>query len=93
VATTRSTISSPATLSATMKLASGGFTWLRRDVDALRRVVNASTVVGCTGIVVDAKDEGAVRFYAKYDFVAVTDHGWPRRMFLPMGTARAAFAP
>lgn len=62
-------------------------------LDALRRVVDASAVIGCTGIIVDAKDEGAARFYAKYDFVAVTDDGWPQRMFLPIGTARAAFVP
>lgn len=62
-------------------------------LDALRRVVDASAVIGCTGIVVDAKDKGAADFYAKYDFVAVTNEGWPRRMFLPLNTARAAFAP
>lgn len=61
-------------------------------LDALRRVVDASAIVGCTGVIVDAKDEGAARFYAKYDFVAVTE-GWPQRMFLPIGTARAAFVP
>jgi GNAT superfamily N-acetyltransferase len=61
-------------------------------MDALRRVVDAASILGCTGIIVDAKDEDAERFYAKYDFVTVTDEGWPRRMFLPIGTARAAFA-
>ena len=60
-------------------------------MDALRRVVHAASLVGCTGIIVDAKDEDAERFYMKYDFVAVTDDPWPRRMFLPISTARAAF--
>lgn len=36
-------------------------------LDALRRVVDAATILGCTGIVVDAKDEAAERFYGKYD--------------------------
>jgi hypothetical protein len=61
-------------------------------MDALRRVVDASAMIGCTGIIVDAKDEAAERFYAKYDFVTVWSAGWPHRMFLAIGTARAAFA-
>ncbi|MBX3226188.1 MAG: GNAT family N-acetyltransferase [Labilithrix sp.] len=61
-------------------------------IDALRRVVDAASILGCLGIIVDAKDEDAERFYTKYDFVAITDSGWPKRMFLPIGTARAAFA-
>lgn len=60
--------------------------------DALRRVVDAAKMVGCTGVVVDAKDEGAEKFYAKYDFVTVASETWPHRMFLSIGTARAAFA-
>ncbi|MBX3192595.1 MAG: hypothetical protein KF819_36760, partial [Labilithrix sp.] len=59
-------------------------------MDALRRIVDASSIVGCLGIIVDAKDEDAERFYTRYDFIAVTDDGWPKRMFLPIGTARAA---
>lgn len=61
-------------------------------MDALRRVVDAASILGCLGVIVDAKDEAAERFYAKYDFTTVTDDGWPKRMFLPIGTARAAFA-
>lgn len=60
-------------------------------MDALRRVVDAANIVGCTGIIVDAKDENAEQFYLRYDFVTVTQDSWPRRMFLPIGTARAAF--
>lgn len=59
-------------------------------IDALRRVVDAANIVGCTGIIVDAKDADAERFYASYDFTTVTAGEWPRRMFLPIGTARAA---
>ena len=60
-------------------------------MDALRRVIDAASILGCTGIIVDAKDDDSEHFYAKYDFVTVTTEGWPRRMFLPIGTARAAF--
>jgi GNAT superfamily N-acetyltransferase len=59
-------------------------------VDALRRIVDAANLVGCLGVIVDAKDEDAARFEAKYDFATLTGEGWPRRMFLAMGTARAA---
>ena len=61
-------------------------------MDALRRVVDAVSIVGCTGIIVDARDDDAERFYAKYDFVTVSAEAWPHRMFLPLATARAAFA-
>jgi GNAT superfamily N-acetyltransferase len=61
-------------------------------LDALRRVVDAADLLGCTGVLVDAKDEDAERFYAKYDFVTVSSEGGRRRMFLPIATARAAFA-
>ena len=61
-------------------------------IDALRRVVEAAAIVACTGIIVDAKDEDAERFYAKYDFVTVSAEHWPHRMFLPISTAKAAFA-
>ena len=47
-------------------------------IDALQRVVQAADVVGCIGVIVDAKDEGAEGFYAKYDFVTVHDEAWPR---------------
>ena len=61
-------------------------------MDALHRIVDAATLVGCTGIIVDAKDDDAERFYVKYDFVTVTADDWPGRLFLPIATARAAFA-
>lgn len=60
-------------------------------MDALLRVVDAAKLVACLGIIVDAKEEQAAAFYGKYDFVEFTAEGWPRRMFLPIGTARAAF--
>jgi hypothetical protein len=60
-------------------------------MDALRRVIDVANVLGCVGVVVDAKDEDAERFYTKYDFVAVIADAQPRRMFLPITTAREAF--
>jgi len=50
-------------------------------IDALRRVVDAAGLVGCTGIIVDAKDDAAERFYGKYDFVTITAETWPHRCF------------
>lgn len=61
-------------------------------MDALRRIVDAAELVGCMGVVVDAKDEHAARFYASYDFATVSPESWPRRMFLAIATARAVFA-
>lgn len=62
-------------------------------LDAIGRVVEAADSLGCVGIVVDAKDQAAEAFYAKYDFVTIAAATWPRRMFLPLSTARAALAP
>lgn len=61
-------------------------------VDALTRVVGASESVGCVGVIVDAKDDGAERFYARYGFVTVEAETWPRRMLLALATAKAASA-
>lgn len=61
-------------------------------IDALQRVLAAAEILACLGVVVDAKDESAERFYEKYGFVTV-DASWPRRMFLPLPVARDAFAP
>lgn len=60
-------------------------------LDALARAVEASRLIACLGVIVDAKDAAAEGFYAKYDFATVDDAAWPRRMFLPMHVARAAF--
>lgn len=60
-------------------------------LDALARVVEAARLIACLGVIVDAKDMAAEGFYAKYDFVTIEPTSWPRRMFLPIHTARAAF--
>ena len=58
--------------------------------DALRRIANVAGQIGCLGVVVDAKDEAAQGFYARFGFVTLPGADWPRRMFLPMETLRAA---
>ncbi|MCC6158112.1 MAG: GNAT family N-acetyltransferase [Deltaproteobacteria bacterium] len=60
-------------------------------MDALRRVVNAAAILGCVGVIVDAKDQAAASFYAKYDFVPVGVDALPRRLYLPMSTILSAF--
>lgn len=61
-------------------------------VDAMTRVLEVSTALGCVGIVVDAKDERASAFYAAFGFVPVAV-GVPTRMFVPIATLRAASGP
>lgn len=61
--------------------------------DVFERVidlVDAENSVGCFGVIVDAKDEQAERFYAKYDFVTVCSEKWPRKMLLSMKEIRPA---
>lgn len=60
-------------------------------VDGLRRVLEASTVVGCTGVIVDPKDERAEPFYAGYGFVSMESPDRSRRTYLPLQTVRVAF--
>jgi hypothetical protein len=40
-------------------------------------------------VVVEAKDENAVKFYKRYGFIAIPDH--PDRLFMPMATVRQLF--
>ncbi len=62
-------------------------------LDALRRVAAAASGLGCLGVIVDAKDEGAARFYARYGFVALQElERWPHRYFLGMNAIHGAFA-
>lgn len=55
--------------------------------DALARVAVAGQHVACMGVIVDAKNAPAVRFYERFGF-EVLDGGeaWPRRMYLPIAT-------
>ena len=61
--------------------------------DALARVQAAAGQVGCLGVIVDAKDEAAERFYQQYGFhLLAGSDAYPRRLFLPMSTVAAAGA-
>jgi ribosomal protein S18 acetylase RimI-like enzyme len=53
-------------------------------LDAIRRVVRASTTIAVYAIIVDAKNEGAQAFYGRYGFRAFASE--PRRLFLPLET-------
>ncbi len=59
-------------------------------IDAPSHIGDASTLLGCVGVIVDALDEGAAGFYAAYDFEPIGDDRYPRRMFLPIATMREA---
>ncbi len=58
-------------------------------MDALHRAVQATRTVASVVVVVDAKDENAVKFYKRYGFIAMPDH--PDRLFIPMATVRQLF--
>lgn len=53
-------------------------------MDSFSRILEASKILAIHSIIVDAKDEGAVRFYRKYGFRPFVD--LPKRLFLPMAT-------
>jgi predicted GNAT family N-acyltransferase len=59
--------------------------------NAIRTVLEASSLIACLGIIVDAKDERALAFYTRYAFTPITAEGsFPRRCFLHLATAAAA---
>lgn len=53
-------------------------------VDAMKRVIAASRSVGVYALVVDAKDDSAKSFYAKYGFIQFVDESMS--LFLPVDT-------
>ena len=53
-------------------------------LDAVRRVVRASTAIAVYAIIVDAKNERARAFYEGYGFRTFASE--PRRLFLPLET-------
>lgn len=59
-------------------------------MDALRRALEASREVASVAVVVDAKDDNAVAFYRRYQFIPFADQ--PNRLFLPMGIIERLFA-
>ena len=60
--------------------------------DALRRINVAAVTIGCYGVLVDAKDERASSFYARYGFVSLDAAHIPTPMLLSMKTLRKALA-
>lgn len=57
-------------------------------VDAMRKVIKVDAVVGAVAMLVDAKDEGAKRFYLKYKFLDLADRSL--NLFAPIAQVRAA---
>lgn len=58
-------------------------------MDALCQSLSQSDVIGSVAVVVEAKDEEAIQFYKKYEFLPYVDR--PDRLFLPMKTIRTLF--
>ena len=52
--------------------------------DALTRIKNISSTVGCNAVIVDALDETAANFYKKYGFIQFIDK--ELSLFLPINT-------
>ena len=62
-------------------------------IDALKRALHGSrTIAASVGVIVDAKDEKAQRFYSAYGFFAPFPDT-PRRLFLRMETIEELFPP
>ncbi len=59
-------------------------------MDALRRSLEASANIAAMSVVVDAKDDKAEAFYRHFGFLPLQAQ---RRLFLPMKTVAALFAP
>lgn len=57
-------------------------------IDALKRSLNASKVIGSMAVIVDPIDENAVKFYDKYGFILLPDS---KKMFLSMKTIEQLF--
>jgi GNAT superfamily N-acetyltransferase len=56
-------------------------------LNAFERVMRASDAIAIHAMVVEAKDDKAAAFYAKYGFI--TFSGQPRRLFLPLARLKA----
>jgi len=57
-------------------------------IDALKRSLEVSKIVGSMAVIVDPIDENAVNFYLKFGFTLLPDSG---KMFLPMKTIEQLF--
>lgn len=52
-------------------------------IDALKRIVEISTIIGNHAVIVDPINESAEKFYAKFGFITLKSS---KRMFLPLKT-------
>lgn len=59
---------------------------------AFEHVLVAAQHVGCVGVLVHAKDEAALRFYQRADFVALEESGWPRPAFAALSAIKQNLA-
>lgn len=58
-------------------------------MDALQRSCTQSQAIASMAVVIDAKGEGAVRFYERYGFIKFPEQSY--RLFLPMKTIARLF--
>jgi predicted GNAT family N-acyltransferase len=58
-------------------------------MDALHRCLDAAAEIASMAVIVDAKDDGAAAFYARYGFQPLQRQ--PARLFLPMKTVADLF--
>lgn len=57
-------------------------------IDALKRIMEISVLVGNHAVIVDPINEAAKKFYSKFGFIQLKDS---KRMFLPLKTVAALF--
>jgi predicted GNAT family N-acyltransferase len=57
-------------------------------IDALKRSLEVSKVIGSMAVIVDPIDENAVKFYIRFGFISLPDS---KKMFLPMKTIEQLF--
>jgi len=57
-------------------------------IDALKRIMEISALVGNHAVIVDPINEAAEKFYSKFGFIQLKDS---KRMFLPLKTVAALF--
>ncbi len=58
-------------------------------LDALNRVLRASSDIGIVAVLLDAQHEKAKRFYARYEFESLPDQ--PLKLWLPMAAVTRLF--
>jgi hypothetical protein len=59
-------------------------------MDSMRRSWNNTLEIASVGLIVEAYDESAERFYRHYQFATLPGHS--RKLFMPMATIKKLFA-